>query len=72
MTKIDAIGYFQDQVRLIIVKKMQDLEIKDKNGNLLRKILDLNAYADDSNILSMYMMEMVFVLFFGTFDIKKR
>ena len=67
----DAIGYFRDQVTRMMVAKLHMLNVRDRNGNKVRNMRELNKYVSQKRYLSVHLMEILFYIFYGTFDQNK-
>ena len=67
----DAMGYFRDQVTRMMVAKLHMLNVRDRNGNKVRNMRELNKYVSQKRYLSVHLMEILFYIFYGTFDQNK-
>ena len=67
----DAMGYFRDQVTRMMVAKLHTLNVRDRNGDKVRNMKELNKYVSHKRYLSVHLMEILFCIFYGTFDQNK-
>ena len=67
----DAMEYFLNKIRLMIVQNLDTSNLKDEVSEKVRKIPDINAYIWDKENISKYLMDMLFYLFYGIFDRKR-
>ena len=67
----DAMGFFRDQVNTIMVRKINMLGIRNRNLEKVRNMKDLNQFVSNKKNLSVHSMEILFYIFYGTFDQNK-
>ena len=67
----DAMGYFRDQVTRMMGAKLHMLNVRDRNGDKVRNMKELNKYVSQKRYLSVHLMEILFYIFYGTFDQNK-
>ena len=64
-------GYFRDQVNRMMIAKLNTLNARKRSGDKIRNMKDLNKYVAEESNLSVHSMEILFYIFYGTFDQNK-